>query len=314
MKDRIIKGYRLDYQEAVLLSKTSSTDELLLLANDLRLHFRGNKLDTCMIFNAKSGKCSEDCKWCSQSQYHSSEVPVYDLVEYATIKGDAQVASDRRIDMFSLVTSGRKLSPKNIQGATTIIKQIKADYPNLGCCASMGLLNRGELQQLYDAGVRRYHCNIETAPSRFGQLCTTHTLEEKIKTIKNAQAVGLIVCSGGIIGMGETEEHRIEMAILLQELGIRSIPINLLNPIKGTPLENAQPLSDDEVLRSFALFRILNPEADIRLAGGRLRLHTIQDQVFKAGISASIVGNYLTTLGVDLDTDLKNFRAKGYTL
>ena len=114
--------------------------------------------------------------------------------------------------------------------------------------------------------------------------------------------------------MGETEEQRIEMAILLQELGIRSIPINLLNPIKGTPLENAQSLSDGEVLRSFALFRILNPEADIRLAGGRLRLHSIQDQVFKAGVSASIVGNYLTTLGVDLDTDLKNFRAKGYTL
>lgn len=314
MKDSIIEGYRLDYQEAILLSKTSSTEELIDLANDLRLHFRGKKLDTCMIFNAKSGKCSEDCKWCSQSQYHSSEVAVYDLVEYTDLKDDVQIASDRGIDMFSLVTSGRKLSPKNIQGATAILKQIKAGYPNLGCCASMGLLNRGELQQLYDAGARRYHCNIETAPSRFSQLCTTHTLEEKIKTIKNAQAVGLMVCSGGIIGMGETEEQRIEMAILLQELGIRSIPINLLNPIKGTPLENAQSLSDGEVLRSFALFRILNPEADIRLAGGRLRLHSIQDQVFKAGVSASIVGNYLTTLGVDLDTDLKNFRAKGYTL
>lgn len=314
MKDKIIQGYRLGYEEATLLAKTSSTVELIDLANALRLHFRGDKLDTCMIFNAKSGKCSEDCKWCSQSKYHKSEVAVYDLVDYAELKADAKLANDRGIDMFSLVTSGRKLSPKNVDGASEILKQIKADFPALGCCASMGLLTKPELQQLYEAGVRRYHCNIETAPSRFAELCSTHTQEEKIETIENAQSVGLMVCSGGIIGMGESEDERIEMAILLQSLGIRSIPINLLNPIKGTKLEKALPLSDDEILRSFALFRIINPEADIRMAGGRLRLHSIQSQVLKAGVSASIVGNYLTTLGVDLDSDLQNFSLSGYKL
>lgn len=314
MKEKIIKGYRLNVAEAKELMAKLSNTEIFKLADELRSHFRGNKLDTCMIHNAKSGRCSEDCKWCSQSVFHSSKVDVYDFVDYDAIRPTAEIAHSRGVTMLSLVTSGKKLSRQNVNRASLLYKQIKSDYPELGCCASMGLLTKDELQTLYDVGVRRYHCNIETAPSRFSTLCSTHSLDDKLQTIHAAQEIGMMVCSGGIIGMGETEDDRIEMAVFLQRLGIRSIPVNILTPIKGTKLEKESPLSDEEILRSFALFRIINPDADIRFAAGRKRIHHIQDKALMAGVSASIVGNFLTTLGVDLDDDLDNFRKLNYEL
>lgn len=314
MKEKIIKGYRLDIAGAKDLMARLTNAELFELADQLRVHFRGNRLDTCMIHNAKSGRCSEDCKWCSQSVFHTSKVDVYDLLDYAEIKPTAEMAHSRGVHMLSLVTSGKKLSKRNVDKASLIYKQIKSDFPELGCCASMGLLTKEELQTLYEVGVRRYHCNIETAPSRFSSLCTTHSLEDKLKTIHAAQEVGMTVCSGGIIGMGETEDDRIEMAVFLQELGIRSIPVNILTPIEGTKLENSNALTDEEILRSFALFRIINPEADIRFGAGRKRIHHIQNEALKAGVSASIIGNFLTTLGVNLDEDLENFRKLKYEL
>ena len=314
MKEKIINGYRLGIAEAKTLMSELSNAEIFKLADELRHHFRGNKLDTCMIHNAKSGRCSEDCKWCSQSVFHTSKVEVYDFVDYAAIKPTAEMANSRGVHMLSLVTSGKKLSKTNVDRAALVYKQIKSDYPELGCCASMGLLTKEELETLYKVGVRRYHCNIETAPSRFSSLCSTHSLEDKLKTIQAAQEVGMTVCSGGIIGMGETEDDRIEMAVFLQKLDIRSIPVNILTPIEGTKLSDAKVLSDEEILRSFALFRIINPEADIRFAAGRKRIHHIQTEALKAGVSASIVGDFLTTMGVNLDEDLANFRKLAYEI
>ena len=178
----------------------------------------------------------------------------------------------------------------------------------------MGLLNEEKLQKLKDAGVVRYHCNVETSANNFSKLCTTHTLEDKIKTIKLCQKLGLEVCSGGIIGMGETMEDRIEMAIMLRELGIKSIPINILNPIPGTPLENSKKLTNEEVLMSIAIFRIINPDAWIRFAGGRLLISDIQDKALKCGVNAAITGDLLTTTGATVLEDIKKIKDSGFTI
>lgn len=309
-----MNAHRVNHDEALKILNTLTSEELYALADELRTHFLGNKLDTCMIMNAKSGKCSENCKWCSQSVFHKSKVDVYDLVDDDEVFTQAKVANDKGVAMFSLVTSGRKLSPANVKRASAAIAKAKEKYPAVGYCASMGLLNKAELQALHDAGVRRYHCNIETAPSYFPQLCSTHTQEEKMQTIAWAREVGLEVCSGGIIGMGETMEQRIEMALYLQKHDIRSIPLNILIPIAGTGMEGTPPLSDDEILTTFALFRIINPEADIRIAGGRVRIKHIQDKALKCGLSASMVGDLLTTGGLEIDEDMKRFRELKYTL
>lgn len=181
-------------------------------------------------------------------------------------------------------------------------------------CASMGLLTKPQLQKLFECGVMRYHCNLETAPSYFPELCSTHTVADKIRTIHWAQEVGMEVCSGGIIGMGETLEQRIELAVTLRELGVKSIPVNVLNPIKGTLLENALPLADDDVLRSFAMFRIICPDAHIRFAGGRLLVKHLERRLLHSGVSASIVGDMLTTSGAAIDSDKEMFTEEGFWL
>ena len=175
----------------------------------------------------------------------------------------------------------------------------------------MGLLRKPELQKLKDAGVERYHCNIETAASHFPSLCSTHTFEDKLRTIRDAQSIGMKVCSGGIFGMGETLAQRIEMAFALRELGVDSIPINILNPIEGTPLYGSKPLSDEDVLVSIALFRFINPTAHLRFAGGRNLISQIQEKALCAGVSAALVGDYLTTLGASIEQDKAMFKRLG---
>lgn len=314
MKQKIIKGYRLNLKEALEILRTYSDTELFQLANDLREHYLGRKMTTCMIMNAKSGKCSENCKWCSQSIHHQTDVEVYDFIDEKEVLDRAKLASEKGVTMFSLVTSGRKLSSLNLSRVSKAYQNVRKAVPQIRYCASMGLLSKKDLQELYDAGVRRYHCNIETAPSFFSSLCTTHTLDDKLNTLKWAREVGMELCSGGIIGMGETMEQRVEMALFLQKMNIYSIPMNILIPIPGTPLESLPSLEDDEILRTFAIFRILNPEADIRFAGGRIRIQHIQDKALRCGISASMVGDLLTTAGLNIDDDIQHFKSLNYEL
>jgi biotin synthase len=264
--------------------------------------------------NARSGRCSEDCKWCAQSAHHGAECEVYPLVSADEAVAQARHNAAKGVRRFSLVTSGRTMSPAEVRQAAHIYKAIAAACPELQLCASMGLLGREELQVLYDAGVRRYHCNLETAPSFFPALCTTHTTEDKIRTLKAAREVGMEMCSGGIIGMGETREQRIELAETLHELGVKSIPVNVLSPIAGTPLEGLEPLPDDEVVHAIAMMRIINPDAHIRLAGGRERIGHLQRRLLHGGVSACIVGDMLTTAGSDIDTDKKMFADEGFLL
>lgn len=298
----ISNGQAITLEQAIELAERVDLDTLCKFANELRIKNHKDYFDTCSIMNARSGRCSEDCKWCSQSKFHKTNVDIYPLVTANEALKEALYNTSKGIRRFSLVTSGRTMSDNEIEKSCIIYRTISAETP-IFLCASMGLLNKEQLQKLYESGVRRYHCNIESAPSYFPQLCTTHTTQEKIATIRWAQEVGMDVCSGGIIGMGESREQRFEMAITLRDMGVKSIPVNILNPIKGTPLESTPPLSEQEILLTVAMFRIINPEAHIRLAGGRVVINHLMPKLLRCGVSASIMGDMLTTVGSDIDSD-----------
>ncbi len=306
----IIKGYRIDAKEAYELSCYPQKEELYAMANNLRKHFFGNNLDTCSIMNARSGRCSEDCKWCSQSVFHKTTADIYPLVSMEQVEQMADAVESNGVRRFSLVTSGRAVIGTDLEKVCKIYKTI-SQKSKLSLCASMGLLDYDSMKSLWDSGVRRYHCNLETSPSYFPKLCTTHTTEDKIETIKHAQSLGMDVCSGGIIGMGENMDDRIELAITLRELGIRSMPINVLNPIKGTPLEGTPSLSAEELLTTFALFKIINPESRVRFAAGRLIFASIQEQALQAGVDAAMIGDLLTTVGSNTHSDKLMFERLG---
>jgi biotin synthase len=217
------------------------------------------------------------------------------------------------VQRFSLVTSGRKV-PKAHMGRFCQLLRKAGEQGKMSLCASMGLLDREQLQQLYDAGVRRYHCNLETSSDFFPTLCTTHTHEDKIRTIRAAREVGMEVCTGGIIGMGENMRQRLTLAAEAREAGAHSIPVNLLNPIKGTPLQDAAPLSEEEVIRTVALMRLVAPKPTIFFAGGRAQLSVdAVKRMLRGGVNGALVGNMLTTVGNDMDADFKMFNDCGYT-
>lgn len=313
LEKKIEEGYRPDYDEALSLMRSLSLEDLCALAHALRLRYQGKRVDMCSIMNARSGKCGEDCKWCSQSRFHHTDIEVYPLVDAESALREAVHNASKGVSRFSLVTSGRALSPADAERICAIYRRIGSECP-IKLCASLGLLNREQLFQLKESGVTRYHCNLETAPSYFPQVCTTHTIEEKLQTIEWAREVGLEICSGGIIGMGESEEQRVEFALAIRRTGAVSIPVNILNPIPGTRLAGMPPLKDEEVIRAVAMIRILNPEASVRLAGGRSRIKAVEPELFRCGISGSIVGDLLTTTGSDIDTDKAMFLRLGFEL
>lgn len=311
LKGMVMQGYSITFEEAMYLCNTSNKEELFKAAGEIRDRFSGDKFDTCSIMNARSGKCSENCKWCSQSAHHNTGVTEYDIVDKKEVLAQAKQNDKYGVNRFSLVTSGKALDNARLEKLLPVYDEIKRET-NLHMCASMGLLKREQLQKLKDRGVGHYHCNIETSPSYFDKLCTTHTFEQKVQTIKWAQEVGLKVCSGGIIGMGETMQQRVEMAFELKKLGIKSIPINILNPIEGTPLAGSDKVTDEEILTVIAVFRFINPDAYLRFAGGRDQIKHIEDKALKAGINAALVGDLLTTIGSDVNTDFSNFKEAGF--
>lgn len=315
LADRIKEGYRVSEEEALRLAEDNEAGELAGIADELRRHFKGVGFDTCSIMNARSGRCTEDCKWCSQSMHHNTDVEVYPLVGQAEALELARYNSAKGIRRFSLVTSGRGMSDAEVDKCCRLFRALNGDgKTDMELCASMGLLDAGQMRKLADSGVSRYHCNIETAPSYFPSLCTTHTTDEKLRTLRFAREAGMEVCSGGIIGMGESMAQRIEMAVTLREAGVRSVPLNVLNPIKGTLLENTPRLDDDEIIKTFALFRIVNPEADLRFAGGRMLIKHLERRLLHAGVSASIMGDMLTTCGSDIDRDKQMLAEEGFSI
>ncbi len=291
----IIDGRRMKRGEDLSFFLTCDLEELCKGADRIRAALVGDKVDLCSIINGRSGKCPEDSKYCAQSVYHQTDCEVYDFLPVDTILKQCKLNEAEKVDRFSIVTAGRTLDDDEFEKAIETYKVLK-ENTKIDLCASMGFLSREQLRRLKEVGVTSYHHNIETSKRNFANICTTHTYEMKMETLKMVKEEGLCVCSGGIIGMGETWEDRLDMAISLSEVPAESIPINALMPIPGTPLESQKPLTENEILRTIAIFRYINPEANIRLAAGRALLENDGEKAFSAGASATITGNMLTTV------------------
>lgn len=311
LKNKVLNGEDISIDEARKIVSHENIDELRCAANEIREKFCGNVIDTCSIINARSGLCSENCKWCSQSRHFKTGIEEYEFVDEDELMKLAKYNDSRGIRRLSLVTSGRKVNKKDIAHFCDNYKKLSSET-GLYLCASMGLIGEEELQMLKDAGVRRYHCNLETSSSYFGQLCSTHTSEDKKKTIRSARRQGMEICCGGIIGMGETMEHRLEFAFELKELEVDSVPVNILQPIKGTPLEYMPLISYEEIMRTIAVFRFILPGVVLRYAGGRARLpKEIQVKILLGGMNGAMIGDLLTTIGNRIDEDYKLFESIG---
>ncbi|WP_425060438.1 Biotin synthase [Sporomusa carbonis] len=311
---KVLDGGQLTFDEAMKLTQIDKSDIPILLgiANKIRAKFTGNQVDTCEIVNARSGGCSEDCKFCAQSAHHNVKLDIYPLMNEEQILHAAKKAESHSAYRFCIVTAGCGM--KNDPDFEQIIESIKRIGIETGLkrCCSLGILSPDHVKALKAAGITRYHHNLETSQSFFNQICTTHTYDERIETIKHVKAEGLEVCSGGIIGLGETWEHRIELAFALKELDVDSVPINVLNPVKGTALENQPPLKPMEILQTFAIFRMILPTKILRYAGGREKaLGELVPLGFLAGINGMLIGNYLTTTGRGATADLDTVRDLG---
>ncbi len=306
------EGFPATVEEALQLNSLYSTAELCKAADAIRLKWCGNKIHTCSIVNARSGRCSENCKWCAQAGCHKTGIQEYERIPKEEALRAFAVNKTRGASCFSMVTSGRKVLSKDIAYFCGIYKEM-SEQGGVELCASMGLLSREQLQQLWDSGVRKYHCNLESSPSYFATLCTTHTIEDKLATIRIAKEIGFTICCGGIIGMGETMRDRLELAAMARDAGASSIPINILQPIKGTPLQDIEPISEDEIERSVALMRFIAPKCTLHFAGGRARLSRLTTaRILRGGMNGALVGDMLTTVGNNVEEDFKLFKSVDY--
>lgn len=310
LAQEIIAGRRLTREDDLNAFITCDLKELCEGADQIREKLCGKRVDLCTIINARSGRCPENCRYCAQSAHNHTNCEVYDFLDEDTIVKEAKANEAEGVDRFALVTAGRALTGEEFEKALRTYMRLQKET-GLGLCASMGFLSREQFKALKAAGVTRIHNNLETSRRNFPNICTTHTYEMKEATIKMAQEEGLSVCSGGIIGMGETWEDRIDMAISLFEMGVKSIPINVLTPIPGSPLEHGRPLTEDEILRTIAIFRYINPEAQVRLAAGRITTTNNGEIAFNSGASATITGNMLTTCGATIKGDREMLKAMG---
>jgi biotin synthase len=311
--DSVLSGTKIDYGMVSDLSKAEGADlwDLFAAAGRVRGHFRGDTVDICSIVNAKSGACSEDCSYCAQSVHHATTAPVYPLISVEQMAEAATSAKKNGAKRFCIVTSGRGIDSHNdLQNIAEGVQRVR-DI-GLSPCATLGTLTKDQLAYLRDAGLQRYHHNIETSREYFSKICTTHSFDERIEVLNNARSLGLSACSGGILGMGECMDDRIQMAFILRDINVDSVPINFLMPIMGTPLENTVAIAPREALHSIALFRLVLPRQEIRVCAGRgTALGRLHPLIFAAGADGFMIGNYLTTSGLDPEEDLKMLRDLG---
>lgn len=306
---KILNGGDITREEAEILGKSKDSDIFLLcsFANKIREKFNGNNVDLCSVINAKSGNCPEDCAFCAQSSHHHTNAKCYPLVDEDKIVETAIRREKAGAKHCDICTSGLGYTgkEKNFKIILNAFKRMK-ESTNLKLCACLGTLTMDAAKQLADAGVERYNHNLETARSFFPKIVSTHGYEERIDTIRYAKKAGMEVCSGMIIGLGETMEQRIEHAFLLKELDVDAVPLNVLNPVKGTRLENASPLTPLEIIKTFAIMRFILPDKNIRFAGGREKnLKSLQSLGFIAGINGMLIGDYLTTGGQEVNKDFQ---------
>lgn len=313
LQEKIYDGALISREEALELVH-APLEELTRTADEIRAHFCRNTFDLCTIVNGKCGKCSEDCKYCAQSaHYHTACEEHYPLLDTGTLLEGAKHNEAQGVLRYSIVTSGKRLSDREVEQVCESIRAIRRET-SIQVCVSFGLLNEEQFRKLREAGASRVHCNLESSARYFPEVCTTHTYEEKIETLKAAKRAGLSICSGGILGLGETMEDRIDMVLTARELGVKSVPVNVLNPIPGTPYEKNPVLTNDEVRRIVAIFRFIIPDASIRLAGGRGLLGDKGEKCFAGGANAAISGDMLTTAGITVETDMALLKEMGYTV
>ncbi|MCD8356808.1 MAG: biotin synthase BioB [Clostridia bacterium] len=308
--DFVKNGGIISREQALELAE-APLQELCEAANAIREHFCGNAFDICTIINAKSGKCSENCKFCAQSAHYHTGAETYAMLDTESIVAQAENNASRGVLRYSLVTAGKRLTDAEVAQECESIRAVR-ERTDIAVCISNGLLDEASYCKLREAGATRVHNNLETSRRNFPNVCTTHTYDEKCDAIRAAKAAGLSVCSGGIVGMGETMEDRIDLVLELRELDVHSIPVNMLNPVPGTPYEHLPKLTNDDMCRIVAVFRFLIPDASIRLAGGRGLLPDKGRACFCSGANAAISGDMLTTAGITIETDLALLKELGY--
>lgn len=316
MAEKIIhQNSEISRQEALELAAAGPDEipDLIAYAGRIRRHFKQNTVFKCAIINAKSGMCPENCAFCAQSAHHHADVPVYELLAADEMEAEGLKMAAAGATNYSVVTSGTSLTAKDVETVCRVARSLKAKT-DLTLCASVGLLDPAAARELKAAGITRYHHNLETSRSYFDAICTTHDYDDDIETVKTAREAGLVVCSGGIFGMGESWEQRVELAYTLKELDVDSVPINFLNPIKGTRMQDRPLLHPMEALKVIAVYRFIHPRKDITICGGReTTLKDLQSWIFAAGANGLMVGNYLTTLGRNLEMDIEMLRDLGMT-
>lgn len=302
-KEELLKLYDMDLEE--LISKAEKVT---------KEHFK-NEVEVCSIISARTGKCGENCKYCSQSIHNHAEIACHPLMEVEEVRQAAIKAKENGASRFCIVTSGRSEGGDDFGKILEMIKAV-ASIEGIHCCASLGLLNEEQIKQIKEAGVERFNHNINTSKNFHKEICTTHDFEDRVKTVKMIEENGIEACTGVILGMGESREDRIDMALSLAELNPKTVPINVLNPIKGTPLEGYEDkITEEEVIRTICIFRLVLPNAILRYAGGRkTRLSKeMQELGLRAGINGLLAGDYLTTDGVETKEDKKMLEEMGLT-
>ena len=309
-KDRVLQRQALDFDDAAELYERGKRFPYYLLAaaSEIREYYKGKIISLCGIVNAKSGRCSEDCSFCAQSSHYNTGAPSYPLRSAAEIIEEAKNAAESGARYFGIVTSGKRITGRKewavIHEAIEGIHQL-----GLKSCVSPGIIDRKKALELKAAGLYRYHHNLETSQSFFSRICTTHDYEEDVDAVRVAKASGLSTCCGGLFGLGEDIRHRIALAFTLRELNVDAVPVNILNPIPGTPLAAATPLPPMEILITIAIFRFILPEKDIKLCGGKEKnLRQLLPLGIMAGCNSLMTGNYLTTLGRNTALDLELIR------
>lgn len=293
--EKLLKLYELPIVELIEISSKVTKDNF------------EEEVEFCSIISAKTGQCQENCKYCSQSSHNKAKVHVHPLLEVEEVKKAALSAKENGATRFCVVTSGRVPTGEDFDKIIEMIKEV-ANIDGLHSCCSLGILEEEQVKRMKEAGVERYNHNINTANSYHKEICTTHYFEDRVKTVKLIQKYGIEACTGVIIGMGESRQQRVEMALELAELNPKSVPINFLNPVEGTPLENFEDkIDEEEILKTICIFRIALPKSLLRYAGGRTTRFSDEYQKLgiKAGINALLVGNYLTTTGSTPQQDVE---------
>jgi len=314
--DKALGGKNVSMKDVLPLLGAKGPDilDLAAVANRVREEFNGNKIDLCLLLNAKSGRCPEDCAFCAQSAHHKTEVPVYPLMDMNRIVEEAREAQRKGTGRFCLIASGRELNDKEFETILGALDRIRRETTlDLDC--SLGTLSEERAESLKKVGVTRYNHNVETAESHFHKICSTHSFRDRVKTIEVLKELGFSICCGGIIGLGESPEQRLELAFSLRQLGIDCIPFNILNPRPGTPLEHSESIPPMEIIKTISLFRLVLPKGTIKIAGGReANLRDLQSLALLAGANGLIVGNYLTTPGRNAEDDLTMIRDVGFQI